>query len=450
MKKRTMYSMHHYVATQGLFGCLVPTMRMEVAPGDTWSGRIGMLIRFSPFKKPLVHDLLVDQYVFYVPHRLVWDQWEDFIAAGPNPDTPIPVPARKAAWFSGFQAHDQSVTVDPDGGDGSRNWNALYLRAYNLCWNEFFRDQNLHALVGPDDVPKPQGTTGTQNIDVWSVASKPHWTNLIRLELEVGTAATAPVVSNAVSAADILKAIAEQKLQMKRQTYGTRYVDILRSYGVSVNYAMLQRPELVGVSHSTLNITDVVSTDSSQLGVTAGYGVSGARLRLRRRSFPEHGTLLGLVVIRPPFIDQSTIDYLDRDPTYASFYDPQLELLPPMPIQLRDVLGTTFNNNATAQNSQIGFAPWGQHYRFALSRSMHTMGDFVTGHWNTALGSWKNSPPVSGSNNYLPELARIQSKSYDTVFTQTTEGHYQLAVVNGLRAARLIQRQPKSILSGTT
>ena len=92
---------------------------------------------------------------------------------------------------------------------------------------------------------------------------------------------------------------------MKRETYGTRYIDILRSYGINVNYQMLQRPEVVAIARNTVNVTDVVQTSAGtgNLGDLAGHGISGGRLVLRRKSFPEHGTLMGLAVLRPPMTD---------------------------------------------------------------------------------------------------------------------------------------------------
>ena len=85
--KRYMHSLNHQVATVGQIGTLVPTMIQEVAPGDTWSGKVGLLVRLSPLKRALLTDLYVDQFCFYVPHRLVVAGWEDFISDGPM-DTP--------------------------------------------------------------------------------------------------------------------------------------------------------------------------------------------------------------------------------------------------------------------------------------------------------------------------------------------------------------------------
>ena len=69
MPKRYSYSMYHQVATISQLGRLTPFMFAEVCPGDTWSGKVGALLRFSPLKKALLHDIHVDMFLFYVPPR---------------------------------------------------------------------------------------------------------------------------------------------------------------------------------------------------------------------------------------------------------------------------------------------------------------------------------------------------------------------------------------------
>ena len=86
--------MSHETANMGRLGTMVPIMAQEVAPGDTWSGKSGVLIRLSPLKRALLNTLYVDLFTFYVPHRLTQDNWEEFIAAGPSDNPTFQVPNR--------------------------------------------------------------------------------------------------------------------------------------------------------------------------------------------------------------------------------------------------------------------------------------------------------------------------------------------------------------------
>ena len=192
---------------------------------------------------------------------------------------------------------------------------------------------------------------------------KDYWTNL-RNQLEEGSAHYAQVEANGaigkVAASAILEAIAKEKIAMKRATYGTRYVDILKSYGINVNYQMLQRPELVGLGRGSINVTDVVQTsaadsppgDEDSLGNLAGHGISGSGMRIKRKTFPEHGTLLNLCIVRPKLMDPHLAGWFDHPRDYTSFYDPGLVPLPAVEVRSADVVGPT-----PTTDDQIGFQP---------------------------------------------------------------------------------------------
>ena len=147
-RKRSLYRLHHQNATLGDINRLTPFLIQEVAPGDTWSGKVGALIRLSPLKRALLQDLMVDFFVFYVPHRLVFADWEDFIAEGPmdTPTTTLPginVVAGSTSYASLFM-HNNGVSTT--------TYSALRVYAYNLIWNEFFRDDE-QATISPSAAP---------------------------------------------------------------------------------------------------------------------------------------------------------------------------------------------------------------------------------------------------------------------------------------------------------
>lgn len=432
MKKRTHYNLTHQVATMGFIGHLTPFLMMNVNPGDTFSGRIGLLARLSPLKRPLLQDLYVDQYVFYVPNRLLWSGWEDFIAAGPNDDTAVtPPPTINTQNLSLFRPQNATLEF----------YQPWYQYAYNLIWNEYFRDAARQAVKAPGDV-------NAQATGQWPVAPKRHYWNELRPEVQTGTSARAYVIpggtDGAVLAVDILKAIAQQKLQMKRATYGTRYVDILRSFGVSVNYQMLQRPEMVASAHGIINVTDVVSTASpTDLGKTSGYGVQGGRISIRRKSFPEHGVLMGVMIVRPPFADSCFVDYMDKPRGYEAYYDPALELLPPIEVISKDIIGPSSLASSTSQ----GFMPWGEWFRKGFNRVHASLDDWAMEQFGLppGVGGWQDSSLQGDQLITAPAL-----NDMNDLFVESTYGHFQVSAVNALKALRLIQKGNPIAKTGST
>lgn len=139
-------------------GYLVPIFIDEVLPGDTFDFEATLFGRLNTPIVPFFDDLFIDTHFFFVPNRLVWDNWENFIT-GPNEDnnnTEYLVP-QCTAPDGGFpvQGIQDYFGVPPLVSGISMD--AMPLRAYNLVYNEWYRDENLITKVplnkgdGPDD-----------------------------------------------------------------------------------------------------------------------------------------------------------------------------------------------------------------------------------------------------------------------------------------------------------
>lgn len=472
--KRFEHSLRHAVATHGFIGTMTPFLKMEVAPGDTFNGKISTLIRFSQLAKPCLTPFYVNQYIFYVPHRLVWEGWESFLASGPDPDDPPETPGVSVPDIDLLPVADfwevqtkqwQGFRMRAGYGqaDDAKYYNALPVRAYNLVYNEYFRDEEW-SLVSPDDWQTPAFWNGHP-----VGQTKQYWTEL-QERIGYPTNHEVPVVNEAVDATEILRAIAKQKLAMKRATYGTRYVDILRGYGISVNYQMLQRPELVAMSRSTINVTDVVSsnadlTDQEFQSEIAGHGIGGNSLRIRRKMFPEHGTLLGINVIRP--IEQTTYcDWFDSRRRFESYYDPGCLVLPPQPVTIDCRYGSNYDGDPSySPESVVGRLPWGHWYRSHPSWSGVTRPDWQGADQRMENYGWTAYAPASGP--LQQQWSRINPGGYNKLFTNAivdegqkipgvnrrnapAAGHYQAAFQNSLTALRLIPKNSPAVFNGST
>lgn len=142
------------------FDYLVPIFCDEILPGDTCNVNLNMFARLATQKVPIMDNLYIDFFFFFVPNRLVWNNWERFNGAQDDPgdttDYVMPdlvFPAGGPEVGSIFDKF--GLPTDSTAGYQIQ---CLPLRGYNLIWNEWFRDQNLQDSVlvskddGPDDV----------------------------------------------------------------------------------------------------------------------------------------------------------------------------------------------------------------------------------------------------------------------------------------------------------
>lgn len=147
-------------------GYIVPVLLQEVLPGDTFNLKMTAFARLSPqaLQVPIMDNLYLDSFFFFVPNRLVWNNWEKFNGAQDNPGDStsyvIPQQVSPANGYAIGSLQDYFGLPTTPLPDAARTitHSALPLRGYNLIWNTWFRDQNLQnsATVdkgdGPDNV----------------------------------------------------------------------------------------------------------------------------------------------------------------------------------------------------------------------------------------------------------------------------------------------------------
>lgn len=133
-------------------GYLIPVFLEEVLPGDTWNTRMTAFARLSTPIFPLMDNLYLDSFFFFVPCRLVWDNWVRFMGEQDNPSdsTSYTVP-QLTVGGGGLPVNSIydyfGLGIAGQMGASAVSYNALPLRAYNLIWNQWFRDENLQTSV---------------------------------------------------------------------------------------------------------------------------------------------------------------------------------------------------------------------------------------------------------------------------------------------------------------
>ncbi len=153
-------------------GDIVPFFLEEVLPGDTFNVKSSKVVRMQTLLTPMMDNVYLDTYYFFVPNRLVWKHWKEFNGENTEsawiPETKYEVPQITSPSGTGWTVGTIADYFGIPTGVPNLSVSALPFRAYALVMNEWFRDQNLSdPLVVPDDDATVAGVnTGTFVSDV--------------------------------------------------------------------------------------------------------------------------------------------------------------------------------------------------------------------------------------------------------------------------------------------
>mgnify|MGYP003440184179 CR=1 FL=1 len=326
---RSSFNRSHGHKTTFDSGYLIPVILDEALPGDTLNLKMTALARLATPLFPYMDNLFMDTFFFAVPYRLVWDNWQKFNGEQRNPadSTSYLVPTMTSTAGTGYlngSLHDyMGIPTAVPGLVHSSLWH----RAYNLIWNEWFRDENLQNSVvvdvddGPDvptdyvllrrgkrhdyftsclpwpqkgpSVPLPLGTQApVKGIGLLNHLAS---ANYVGVRETGGTTANYPfgingnsgfvAVSSTLNAsgfpqiyADLTQATGStinalrqsfqiQKLYERDARGGTRYIEIIKShFGVTSPDGRLPRPEYLGGGSTPINVHPVPQTSATVSG----------------------------------------------------------------------------------------------------------------------------------------------------------------------------------------
>jgi hypothetical protein len=347
---------------QKLFDCdmgqLIPVMCDEAIPGDIWNVRNELVARFKPLVSPVLHEINVYVHYFFVPYRLLWDDFENFVTGGLDGEFSVPPPewnpvenGKGTLWdYLGFP-----VGVDPVGA-----YPLDYPRmAYNFIYNEFYRSQDLMEPVdldnelilnacwekdyftaslpmqqrGPDlALPVTVDTTAEFDGDIpvsYRLGQLYYDPVMYRGNVEQGLLSdkgSVPIQTNVglvvkkdnandnivyeqnaatFDVSDLRTIVQMQKWRERNMRAGVRYVEFLPAHFPVWRRLdqRLDRPEYIGGSKSPVIISEVLQTSettaNSAQGKMAGHGITADRSFINKYRVEEFGLIMGIMHLKP-------------------------------------------------------------------------------------------------------------------------------------------------------
>lgn len=462
-------------------GVLYPILAQECVPGDRFQIGCESLLRFQPLIAPVMHRMNVTMHYFFVPNRLVWPGWEDFIT-GNDPDKAFPTVRLTPSNYNTYAMFDYMGLPQPSGTD--EDINALPFAAYQKIYDDYYRDQNLQAesffplqdgtnnavseqcllryrawqhdyftsalpwaQKGPaidipmGDIELADDFNSNRQKMVNSSGGVPGNEYLYSTggNLGLGTAnhpswfdpnGTLQVQAGTVN--DFRRALKLQEWLELNARGGTRYIESINAhFGVRSSDARLQRPEYITGTKSPVVISEVLNTTGEDGGLPqgnmAGHAVSVTSGQYGKYFCEEHGYIIGICSVLPDTAYQQGIPrhFIKRD--RFDFYWPKFAN-----IGEQEIMNKEIDINHPAPEGTFGYVPRYAEYKFATSR--------IAGELKTSLNYWHLGRIFQTPPNLNADF--IQCRPSKRIFA-VEDPNVDPLIIHVYNKVRAIRKMPK-------
>lgn len=466
------FDQSHEKKGSGTIGNLIPVLSKAILPGDQVKLSTELFMRFAPLIAPNMHRWNAYVHYFFVPNRIIWDEWEDFITGGRDGVSAPTVPLismsatnfaeGKLADYLGFPTVTSGPSYQP-------SVSSLPFRAYQKIYNEYYRDETLSPEIpmtataneisqirqrsyekdyftsALNDTQRGPQVTLDGNIiykdpsEVRAGANPaPPNENLgtnASGDLEVTTSNLGVFIDNidslGITIEELRQSSALQRFLERNMRGGYRYTEqILSHFGVRSSDARLQRPEYLGGNRQPIVISEVLNTSATATepqGTMAGHGLTVGSSRPIKRRFEEHGFLMAIMSVIPRTAYQQGIprEHLRFD--RLDYYWPEFANLGEQEVQNQEIYYDQ-TTNADLNRAAFGYQQKYAEYKYEPST--------VHGDFRSSLDYWHSGRIFAGPPSLNQGFVEVAAGAHNRMFAVTAGDHLWYQLFHNLKIRR--------------
>lgn len=472
----------------GQIGVLMPNLIVECVPGDKFHIACESLLRLAPLLSPVMGLLNFYQHYWFVPDRLVWENWPKFIVADASQ------PAHPYLLISGPETAEQKKFLDycsipPNDSGVDLKVNAIPMACIQKIYDEWYRDQNL---ITSDWAPLADGANPVADYCKLRLRAFEHdyftaslpWAQksaaveiplgIVELEqgfsgiphfrdpagatyagavaenaggIEVGGQAglgydpDGSLIVGATTLNDFRRAEAIQTWLEALARGGSRYVESIESlFGVRSPDARLQRPEYIGGAKSPIVISEVLNSTGpmeiataddpngramgSPQGDMAGHAVSVMNGNVANYFCQEHGYIIGICSVLPKTAYYQGVPRWALKNDYLQYYFPNFAHIGEQEVYNSEIFAYTNSDHGV-----FGYLPRYSEYKYMPSR--------VAGDFRTTLEFWQTGRKFATLPTLSQEFVECNYTDFNRIFAvEGDDDHLWMHLYHSIKAIR--------------
>jgi len=472
---RATFNLSHSRKLSGKLGQLIPVLVQEVVPGDKFNINTEAMIRLAPMVAPVYHRMNAFIHYFFVPNRIIWEDWEKCITGEAN----IIVPNQEMREVLEGSLADHMGLPLGIWQTGRPRINTLPFRAYFKIWNEYYRDQNLQKEIDVEDTTwnedilryplkfrawqkdyftsaltepqkgDPVSVLGTIN---YKDSAKVYRNDLqsitpgTNLQTGAGTGGVHPITASGqpvavdnidsvnINVADLRLATRLQRWLERNARAGTRYIEHLRAHwGVNPRDSRLQRPEYLGGGRTPIIISEVpnmTGTEDAVQGQLSGNGTGVGKSNTASKFCEEHGYIIGIMSVVPDAEYVLGVPRMYDKRLNLDFYFPEFAQLGEQEIKNQELVVT---EDPDENEGTFGYQSRYAEYKYAFNT--------VHGKFRTQLDFWHmarkfKTLPVLNSEFITCDKIEDDMSDEWRIFAVPGEEHMYVQLYHNISAVR--------------